>query len=244
MYFYVHTFKISPLIRKILCFLKNTYFFYAQFLFYFCKNQNTSNKLPINAFPIEEKQAIVFDYDTSSWTNIGLLDTTIVLDLRYATANNFVKEVLYPCGRCFLRPEVALVVQQAHKILQRKGLGLKLFDCYRPKPIQEKLWEKVPNANYVTPPWKGSMHNRGAAIDLTIIDASGRALDMGTPYDYFGKEAHHTYQKHPKSVLENRRLLKKTMESVDLQAIRTEWWHYSYQKKKYVISEMQWRCSN
>ncbi len=229
------TYRCIMLFKKYLLFL-------FPVLFCFCENKKPAAKPPVTSFPIKERKTIVLDYDTNSWVDVGLLDTTIVLDLRYATANNFVREVLYPCGRCFLRPKVAKAIHKAHQVLQQRGLGLKLFDCYRPRPVQEKLWKKIPNANYVTPPWKGSMHNRGAAIDLTIIDTTGKELDMGTPYDYFGKEAHHTYTKHSKSVLENRQLLKNLMESVDLQAIRTEWWHYSYQKKKYQISEMQWQC--
>lgn len=210
---------------------------------------NCKNKKPkpqsIDALPIKEKEipkAIVFDYDTTLWTDIGLIDSTIVLDLKYATADNFVEEQMYNCGRCFLRPRVAKLILAAHQQLQQKELGLKLFDCYRPKPVQERLWKKVPNANYVTPPWKGSMHNRGAAIDLTIVDKHGQELDMGTAYDFFGKEAHHTFTDHSSTVAANRQLLKSLMTSLDLRPIRTEWWHYSYQKEKYDISEMQWNC--
>lgn len=210
-----------------------------------CKNE-TPKQQPIDALPIKEKEiskAIIFDYDTTIWTDISLLDSTISLDLKYATADNFVEEKMYDCGRCFLRPTVAKLIVAAHQQLQQKELGLKLFDCYRPKPIQERLWKKVPNPNYVTPPWKGSMHNRGAAIDLTIVDKNGQELDMGTSYDFFGKAAHHTFTDHSPVVSANRQLLKELMASVDLRPIRTEWWHYSYQKEKYEISEMQWNCS-
>ena len=164
-------------------------------------------------------------YAITEWTELISLDKTIILDLRYATANNFVKEQMYDCGRCFLRPKVARRVFRAHQLLQKQGLGLKMFDCYRPRPIQQKLWDKVPNASYVTPPWKGSMHNKGAAVDLTIVDAAGKELDMGTEFDYFGERGHHTFQGLPKEVLANRQLLKSTMKEVGLSAIRTEWWH-------------------
>jgi len=220
-------------------------------LFIFCKNDKPTSpsiqSLPVNQpinSPEKEVKPIVFDYDTAIWTDIGLIDPTITLDLKYATTDNFVKEKMYDCGRCFLRPEVATLILKAQQQLKTQGLSLKLFDCYRPKPIQEKLWAKVPNANYVTPPWKGSMHNRGAAIDLTIVDKNGVALDMGTAYDFFGKEAHHTFTAHSPKVNANRKLLKDLMESYDLRPIRTEWWHYSYQKKSYDISEMQWACPN
>ena len=182
------------------------------------------------------------DYASTQWTELISLDSTIILDLRYATDNNFVKEQLYDCGRCFLRPRVARRVYRAHQILRKKGLGLKLFDCYRPRPIQQKLWDKVPNASYVTPPWKGSMHNKGAAVDLTIVNADGDELYMGTEFDYFGEEGHHTYQDLPKEVLANRRLLKSIMEEVGLQAIRTEWWHYSFQGQTYEVSDWVWKC--
>ena len=182
------------------------------------------------------------DYNTQKWTEVISLDTSILLDLRYATANNFVKEQMYECGRCFLRPKVARRIFRAHQILQKKGFGLKMFDCYRPRPIQQKLWDKVPNASYVTPPWKGSMHNKGAAVDLTIVDAAGKELDMGTEFDYFGEEGHHTYQDLPANILENRRLLKETMASVDLSAIRTEWWHYSFKGQAYEIADWVWEC--
>ena len=206
-----------------------------------CKDEQSKNK-PINSLPIKEKKAVVFDYNTAIWTDIGLVNPTIQLDLKYATTDNFVEEKMYECGRCFLRRDVANLILLAHQTLQKDGMGLKLFDCYRPKPVQERLCEKVPNANYVTPPWKGSMHNRGAAIDLTIVDKNGQELDMGTPYDFFGQEAHHTYTKHSSKVNKNRKLLKSLMESFDLRPIRTEWWHYSYQERSYEISEMEWAC--
>ena len=190
----------------------------------------------------EIPKPIVFDYDTSQWMELRYLDSTIIIDMRYATTDNFVKEKMYECGRCFLRPEVAQRVAEAHRILQKKGLGLKMLDCFRPRPIQQKLWDKFKDPRYVTPPSKGSMHNRGAAVDLTIVDKNGKQLDMGTTYDFFGKEAHHAYSHFPKKILANRKLLKATMKEVGLKSITTEWWHYSYQGKKYELSDMLWRC--
>lgn len=182
------------------------------------------------------------DYDTTQWAELRRLEPAILLDLRYATDSNFVGEQLYECGRCFLRPEVAKAVAAAHRELRRQGLGLKMFDCYRPRPVQWKLWEKVPNPGYVADPRKGSVHNRGGAVDLTIVDRKGQPLDMGTSYDYFGREAYHTYTGLPDSVLDNRRLLKKLMESYGFRSIRTEWWHYSYTRKNYPLSDMMWDC--
>jgi D-alanyl-D-alanine dipeptidase len=171
------------------------------------------------------------------------LDPSIRLDIRYATTDNFTKSKIYDCPQCLLRPEAAEAVVIAHKALKKKGLGLKMFDCYRPRPYQQRLWDKVPNPDYVTPPAKGSMHSRGAAVDLTIVDANGKELDMGTPYDFFGPEAHTDNNKLPQKVLANRRLLREALEAVGFKAIRTEWWHFSYQRKSWPLSDYVWPCN-
>lgn len=188
------------------------------------------------------KRPVVPDYDTTLWTDIELLDSTVVIDIKYATEENFVGTKMYECGRCFLRPEVAKSIHAIQALLQEKGLGLKMYDCFRPRPIQFALWEKVPDPRYVSNPEKGSMHNRGAAVDLTLVTENGEELEMGTPFDYFGREAYHTNQDLPEAVLKNRKFLKETMESHGFRSIRTEWWHYSYTLKSYALSDMLWKC--
>ena len=178
----------------------------------------------------------------SGWVDLQELDSTLVIDIRYATTNNFVESKMYPCARCLLRAEVAQALLFVQRKLQVKGLGLKFYDCYRPWSVQKALWEKMPDARYVTRPEKGSMHNRGGAVDLTIIDQHGDELDMGTPYDFFGEEAYHTFTELPDSILSNRELLKSTMLEAGFHHIRTEWWHYSFQKKMYELSDYQWPC--
>ncbi|MCC7244963.1 MAG: M15 family metallopeptidase [Saprospiraceae bacterium] len=170
------------------------------------------------------------------------LDPTIMLDIRYATTNNFTKSKIYDCPKCMLRPEVARAIVKAHKSLQRQGMGLKMFDCYRPGPYQQRLWDKVPNPDYVTPPSKGSMHSRGAAVDLTVVDKNGVELDMGTAYDFFGVEAHTDNLKLPAHVLSNRKILRDALAEQGFKGIRTEWWHFSWQRKKYPLSNFVWDC--
>jgi len=187
------------------------------------------------------------DYDTTKWTDIHLVNSDIVIDMKYATTENFVEEVMYECGRCLLRPDVAKGVEKAQEILQqkKKGYVLKMLDCYRPRPVQQKLWDKVPNPMYVTPPTKGSMHNRGAAVDLTIVNDKGEELDMGTIFDFFGKRAHQDFMDLPDEVLDNRELLRSTMIKAGFKPIRTEWWHYYFAKgapKKFAISDYLWEC--
>lgn len=176
------------------------------------------------------------------FSDVAALDPSIRLDIRYATANNFTKSKIYDCPRCLLRPDAAAAIVKANAALKAKGYSLKMFDCYRPRPYQQRLWDKVPNPDYVTPPTKGSMHSRGAAVDLTIVDAQGRELEMGTPYDFFGKEAHTDYKGLPAKVQANRDLLRTTLESVGFKGIRTEWWHFSYQKRTYPLSDYVWPC--
>ena len=185
------------------------------------------------------------DYDVKKFTELTAFDPTIALDIRYATTNNFTKSQMYDCARCFLRPEAAAAILKVHKALKVKGFGgLKMFDCYRPRPYQQRLWDKVPNPDYVTPPKKGSMHGRGLAVDLTIVDSDGKELDMGTEFDNFTERAHSDYQKLPKNVLENRQILRGALEAAGFKSIRTEWWHFSFEGTKWGLSDWVWRCNH
>lgn len=121
-------------------------------------------------------------------------------------------------------------------------MSLKLFDCYRPRPAQQKLWNIVPDARYVTPPNKGSMHNRGLAVDITLIDKDGNELEMGTEYDFFGQEAYTTNTALPKDILKNRKILTKLMNIHGMKGIRTEWWHFSLKSEKAPLDEWEWEC--
>lgn len=190
-------------------------------------------------------EPVTINYDTNIWTNLRALIPDVELDIRYATKNNFVGEIIYDCGECFLRPEVAKALVKVHHDLKEKGYGgIKLFDCYRPRPAQQKLWDILPDPKYVGNPKNGSMHNRGAAVDLTILSQSGEELNMGTEFDYFGKKAYHDYPKSDTIVMENRALLKDAMYKRGFKHITTEWWHYSYVLKNYPLSDWLWKCED
>ncbi len=168
-------------------------------------------------------------------------------DLRYATDNNFMEKAVYPCGDCWLRYEAALAIVEAQKSLQKQGYSLLLYDCYRPLSVQKFMWEVYPNPMYVANPHKGigSIHNRGGAVDLTVIDSNGQALDMGSPFDYFGKEAHQDNFDLPEKVLANRAILREAMVAAGFRTIRTEWWHYSYQNKtKFTVADVEIECGS
>ena len=160
----------------------------------------------------------------------------LVLDIRYATSNNFTGRQVYPAPRCWLQAEVAerLVLVQAE--LKKQGLGLKVFDCYRPFSVQEQLWQLVPDERYVGKPVRdkngnpleGSRHNRGAAVDLSLIDlASGIELPMPTDYDDFSERAHRDYTGNlDAGVIANRARLAAVMEAHGFSGLATEWWHF------------------
>ena len=183
-----------------------------------------------------------FDYDTTQWMELVYLDSTIMLDLRYATENNFVGQIMYACPRCFLRPAAARAIVAAHQELATEGLGLKMYDCYRPRDVQWKLWEIFPQPGYVADPRQGSIHNRGGAVDLTIVTQDGKELAMGTDFDFFGPEANHTYTNFPEEILQNRIKLKTLLGKYGFSPIRSEWWHYNYQEQKYELADAEWKC--
>lgn len=203
-----------------------------------------SEFIPEGIAPDETVDVRKIDYDVTQWKEITE-DDGVVLDIRYATENNFTKKQIYPCGRCFLRPELASRLIKLQKdISKRYGMKLKLFDCYRPKPAQQKLWDIVPDEKYVTPPSKGSMHNRGLAVDITLIGKNGDELDMGTPYDFFGPEAHTTNRNLPDQVLKNRNILTKMLAIHGLKGITSEWWHFSLKTVKAPLDDWEWTCQD
>ena len=164
-------------------------------------------------------------------------------DLKYAGEDNFVKKQIYDCPRCYLTTETGQALHKVAEYLKTNyDLGIILFDCYRPLSAQEKLWSIVPKATYVTPPHKGSMHNRGKAIDLTLADSLGQPLDMGSHFDDFSNASHIDNTQLPKNILYRRSILRKTMVKFGFKGIRTEWWHFSYQGSPAPISNWKWSC--
>lgn len=150
----------------------------------------------------------------------------IRLDIRYATENNFTRHKVYGEAVCLLRPGVARRLDAVQRDLETRGLGLKVYDCYRPLSVQKKFWELVPDERYVANPAQGSRHNRGAAVDLTLVDRHGRELPMPTPYDDFTEKAHRDYMNLPAEAIRNRRILQEAMQRHGFLPLPTEWWHF------------------
>lgn len=150
----------------------------------------------------------------------------IVLDMRYATPNNFTGEIIYPSSRCFLHPGALKKLEATIELAAQQNLRLKILDAYRPQVAQEKLWAVCPNPNYVMPPQKGSHHTRGIAIDLTLVDATNQELDMGTSFDSFDVTSHHGTMNISQQAAHNRYILLGIMMSAGWDFFVNEWWHY------------------
>jgi zinc D-Ala-D-Ala dipeptidase len=152
----------------------------------------------------------------------------ILLDLKYSTDQNFLHRKLYPrLQTTYLRKPATEALARVQNALAKKGLGLKIWDAYRPYPITVQMWEAIPDERYAANPKYGSGHNRGVAVDLTLVNLqSGEELDMGTGFDHFSDTAHVDFKDLPARVLENRELLQQLMEAQGFKVLNTEWWHF------------------
>jgi D-alanyl-D-alanine dipeptidase len=159
------------------------------------------------------------------------LDPTIKLDIRYATANNFVGRPVYTEARAFLQRPAAEALARAHKALRQHGYGLLIFDGYRPWQITKLFWEVTPpeKREFVADPAKGSKHNRGCAVDLSMYDLkTGREVEMTGAYDEMSERSYVTYTGGSKEARARRDLLRDAMEAEGFFVEPNEWWHFNY----------------
>lgn len=212
----------------------------------YCKNIGT-NTPPLSQF--EQKL-----------TNQGLVDiskfaTTIKVHLVYSTTNNFLGEDVYgDLEKCYLQPGAAIKLSNAQALLKsiKPNYSLLVFDGVRPRSVQYKMWDIVkgtPQQSYVANPKRGSIHNYGCAVDLTIVDDNNNMLDMGTEFDYFGKLAEPRYEdkfikigKLSLFQISNRLLLRRVMTNSGFYILHSEWWHFdafpkAEVRKRFVIIE-------
>ncbi len=159
------------------------------------------------------------------------LDPTVKLDIRYATEKNFVGRPVYQAARAFLRPPAARALVRAHRTLGERGLGLIVFDAYRPWSVTKLFWDLTPPAKrvFVADPARGSMHNRGCAVDVTLYDRrSGEALPMPSDYDDFSARAAPDYRGGAAAERANRDTLRRAMEAESFRIQPNEWWHFTH----------------
>lgn len=173
---------------------------------------------------------VVRTIPTASGEQLVDLETLgIPLDIRYATPNNFMKQTLYPVAKAYLRAPAAQALANVQRDLATRGLGIKVFDAYRPYRVTVAMWEPIKNPDYVADPAKGSRHNRGAAVDLTLIDLkTGAELPMPTAYDDFTPRAAHAFEDLPADARANRALLREVMDKHSFDPLPSEWWHYDF----------------
>ncbi|SHN16686.1 M15 family metallopeptidase [Flavobacterium xinjiangense] len=198
-----------------------------------CKSQVASTK-------IKEENTSISD---TTLVNLKDYSQDFVYDMKYATTDNFLKAKVYNCAECFLRLKTVKALIEVNTAFKKKGYKIKIFDCYRPLDIQKKMWKIVSNPEYVANPAKGSIHNRGGAVDITLVSIDGKELDMGTPFDFFGKEAGHNFTDLSQEVKANRMLLKEEMTNANFNSFDSEWWHYNLKSGlNDKISNVKWNC--
>jgi len=193
--------------------------------------------------------------ETSNLINICDLDSSFLVDLKYATTDNFTGMVLYDnVVVAYLQPDVARMLADAHQYLKslHPRLRLLVYDAVRPLSVQRMIWERVKDTKYhryVAHPDRLSLHNFGAAVDLTLADSMGKPLDMGTPFDFFGRAAGISEEQElirqgilTRQQVQNRQLLRQVMLHAGFRSISGEWWHFNAcslqeAKQRYMLIE-------
>jgi len=170
------------------------------------------------------------------------LDPTITLDVRYATANNFLSTPVYTRARAYLERPAAEALVRVHRSLRNQGYGLLIHDAYRPWWVTKVFWEATPPAlrEFVADPADGSRHNRGCAVDLTLFDRrTGKAVSMPSVYDEMSPRAYPTYAGGTLAERERRDLLRKAMEREGFTVYEAEWWHFDFRDwQQYPIANL------
>ena len=152
----------------------------------------------------------------------------VVVQMPYASTSNFMKRRLYPVEKAYLRAPAAEALRRVEEDLEKRGMRLKIWDAYRPYSVTEAMWEQIGDPDYVADPAQGSRHNRGAAVDVTLMNMNGNEMQMPTYYDNFSPRAHHDSTDVSRQAALARKTLRETMERHGFEALPTEWWHYDF----------------
>lgn len=162
----------------------------------------------------------------SGLVDVGALAPDLILDMRYATDDNFLGRAVYDAPRCLLVADAAERLLAAERALRSEGYRLVVWDCYRPRSVQWLMWELVPDPDYVADPRKGSRHNRGAAVDVGLRALDGGAVPLPTEHDDFSPRAHRDFAGLPPEALASRERLERAMTAAGWLPLPTEWWHF------------------
>ncbi len=219
-------YKINNSLKKI---------FMVSIIFHFADavataQSNIGNKYGLNIIDnVKILQTEIAHDSDKKMIDIKKAIPSLTIDLRYATTNNFMHRRLYPFLKTtYLRLAAVNALKKVVIALHNENLALKIFDAYRPYSVTEEMWEVVKDSRYAADPAKGSGHNRGTSVDITLVNLyTKKELNMGTGFDNFSDTAHTDFKALPVTVLQNRVLLKTTMEKYGFISLDTEWWHFS-----------------
>ncbi|OQB37332.1 MAG: D-alanyl-D-alanine dipeptidase [Candidatus Hydrogenedentes bacterium ADurb.Bin179] len=152
----------------------------------------------------------------------------IVLDIQYATTDSFTGQAVYPDARAFLIKDAVCALVKVQENLKQQGYRLKLFDAYRPLSVQKLFWKILPDPRYVANPKVGSRHNRGYAVDVSLVSLQGAEIPMPTQYDDFSERAHSNCASLPEEAIKHREVLHQAMKKHGFESLASEWWHFDY----------------
>ena len=208
-----------------------------------CYAQEITQLYIINEPKLLKKEILV--NPSMGMTDLEKVIPFVKIDLKYASKMNFTQMRMYPVNTAttFLRSEAAKALSAIAAELKTKDLGLLIWDAYRPYDVTVRFWELIHDERYVANPKKGSGHNRGIAVDLSLYRISdGKELYMPTGFDDFSEKAHHGYMQLDKEQIQNRELLLNIMEKHGFRRFTTEWWHYSWpEAEKYPILNLTFK---
>lgn len=195
--------------------------------------------MPVILISVLSVRSVFSQGGEGDFVDVRVMIPGIIVDLKYAGTDNAFGEALYSSEKCLLRREVAIALKKVQERLEKRGLQLVIWDAYRPLSVQRKMWQKVSDERYVANPAKGSRHNRGAAVDVTLADSKGKLLHMPTDYDDFSEKAHRDYAGADTTAAKNAKLLEEVMASEGFIPLPTEWWHFDYVSwEKYPVLDL------
>lgn len=173
------------------------------------------------------------------------IDSSVVVELKYATEDNFTHTRVYPAdAKALLRLETAKKLKKANDRFKKDGYRIKIWDAYRPKSVQEIFWALVPDPKYVANPAKGSAHNRGASVDITLVDSTGKELVMPTDYDDFSEKASRNFTGSDDAARENMKYMEKIMTESGFTGLPSEWWHFDDKSGNYPLLDVDFSVFN
>lgn len=188
----------------------------------------------------ERYEAMVAEDPDMELVNLETFIPGIVLDIRYATENNFTGKVMYPAAKAYLRAPVAKAISEIQAELAGQNIALKIYDAYRPYAVTLYFWEVQHDSCFVAVPWRGSPHNKGYAVDVSLINLeTGEELQMPTGFDSFTDAAASACMDLPEEAIANRKILADAMTKHGFTINEDEWWHYNYRERaKYPVMDI------